>query len=148
MLVTQLGLTLCDPMDCRLPVSSVYVIFQARMWEWVAIAFFRGSSQPRDWIQVSLLHCRQILYHLYLSPDRYTLKCKKKKKSENSLNIVLFIQSLSMFDIFGYYWHSNSLLHGETMNSMTFSWRPVSVQCLEQCLALDGGQCIFRFHCI
>ena len=39
---------LSDPMDCSLPGSSVHGIFQARILEWVAISFFRGSSQPRD----------------------------------------------------------------------------------------------------
>ena len=37
--VAQLCLTLCDPMDCRLPGSSVHGIFQARVLEWGAIAF-------------------------------------------------------------------------------------------------------------
>ena len=37
--VTQLCLTLCDPMDCSLPGSSVHGILQARVLEWVAIAF-------------------------------------------------------------------------------------------------------------
>ena len=45
--------TLCNPMDCSLPVSSVYGIFQARILEWVAISFSRGSSQPRDQTWVS-----------------------------------------------------------------------------------------------
>ena len=39
---------LSDPMDCSLPGSSVYGIFQARILEWVAISFSRRSSQPRD----------------------------------------------------------------------------------------------------
>ena len=51
--VAQMSLTLCDPMDCSLPGSSVHGIFQARILEWVAISFSRGSSQPRDWTQVS-----------------------------------------------------------------------------------------------
>jgi len=46
--VAQLCLTLCDPMDSSLPGSTVHGIFQARTMEWVAISFFRGSSQPRD----------------------------------------------------------------------------------------------------
>ena len=46
--VTQLCLTLCNPMDC-----TVHGILQARILEWVAIPFSRGSSQPRDWTQVS-----------------------------------------------------------------------------------------------
>ena len=36
--------TLCDPMDCSLPGSSIHGIFQARILEWVAISFSRGSS--------------------------------------------------------------------------------------------------------
>ena len=46
MLVAQLCQTLCDPMDCNPPSSSVHGIFQARILEWVAISFSRASSQP------------------------------------------------------------------------------------------------------
>ena len=45
-LVAQLCLTFCDPMDCSPPVSSVRGILQARILEWVAIPFSRGSSRP------------------------------------------------------------------------------------------------------
>ena len=41
-------MTLCDPMDCSLPGSSVYDILQARILKWVTILFSRESSQPRD----------------------------------------------------------------------------------------------------
>ena len=51
--VAQSCPTLCDPMDCSLPGSFVHGIFQARVLEWVAISFSRGSSRPRDWTQVS-----------------------------------------------------------------------------------------------
>ena len=51
--IAQLCLTLCDPMSCSLPGSSVHGILQARILEWVAIPFSRGSSQPRDGTQVS-----------------------------------------------------------------------------------------------
>ena len=47
--VAQSCRTLCDSMDCSLPRSSVHGIFQARVLEWVAISFSRGSSRPRDW---------------------------------------------------------------------------------------------------
>ena len=47
-LVIQSGLTLCDPMVCSLPGSSVHGILQARILESVAIPFSRGSSQRRD----------------------------------------------------------------------------------------------------
>ena len=52
-LVTQLCPTLFSPMDCSPPVSSVHMIHQARILEWVAMTSSRGSSQPRDQTQVS-----------------------------------------------------------------------------------------------
>ena len=52
-LVAQSCLTLCKSMDCSPPGSSVYGILQARILEWVAIPFSRGSSWPRDWTPVS-----------------------------------------------------------------------------------------------
>ena len=54
-LVAQSCLTLWDPMDCSLPGSSVHRILQARILEWVAISFSRGSSWPRDQTQVSCI---------------------------------------------------------------------------------------------
>ena len=45
--VAQSCLTLCDPMDCSLPGSSVHGIYQAIVLEWIAISFSRGSSWPR-----------------------------------------------------------------------------------------------------
>ena len=55
--VTRSCLTLCNPMDCSPPGSSVHGIFQARMLEWVAIPSSRG-------LNLGLLHCRQILCQL------------------------------------------------------------------------------------
>ena len=62
--VIQSCLTLCEPMDCSPPGSSVHGFFQGRILECVAIPYSRGSSQPRDWIHVSCISCagRQILY--------------------------------------------------------------------------------------
>ena len=51
----QSCLTLCDPMDSSTPSSSVHRISQARILEWVAILFSRGSSQPRDQTPVSCI---------------------------------------------------------------------------------------------
>ena len=45
----------CDPVDCSLAGSSVHGIFQARMLEWFAVSFIRGSSQPRDQTQDSCM---------------------------------------------------------------------------------------------
>ena len=68
--VPQSCLTLCDPMDCNPPGSSVPGISQARILEKVAISYSRGSSWHRDWTHVCLfcLLCCQAdslpLYHL------------------------------------------------------------------------------------
>ena len=56
-LVTQSCLTLCDPMDCSPPGSSVHGILQARILEWIAMPSSRGSSQPRDRPHVSWVSC-------------------------------------------------------------------------------------------
>ena len=57
--VAQSCLSLCDPLDCSPPGSSVHGILQARILEWVAIPFSRGIFPTQDF-----LHCRQILYCL------------------------------------------------------------------------------------
>ena len=54
-LVTQSCPTLCDPGNCSPPGSSVHGILQARMPEWVAMSFSKGSSQPREWTWVSCI---------------------------------------------------------------------------------------------
>ena len=54
-LAAQSCLTLCNPIDCSLPGSSVHGISQARIVERVSIPFSRGSSHPRDQTQVSCI---------------------------------------------------------------------------------------------
>ena len=49
--------TLCDPMDCSLLSSSVHVILQARILEWLAMPSSRGSSWHKDWTLVSCVSC-------------------------------------------------------------------------------------------
>ena len=59
-------ITLCQyvdhPVDCSPPGSTVHGILQARILEWVAVSFSRGSSWPRDRTLVSWID-RRILYH-------------------------------------------------------------------------------------
>ena len=57
--VAQSCPTLCDPVDCSLPGSSLYEILQARILECVAISFSTGSSRPRDRTQVSRIAGRR-----------------------------------------------------------------------------------------
>ena len=57
--VAQSCLTLCDPMDCSLPSSSVHGLFQAILLKWIAISFSKGCSQPRDRTWVSRIRDRR-----------------------------------------------------------------------------------------
>ena len=60
--VAQSCPTLCNPMDCSPPGSSVHGIVQARILEWVAISSSRRSPQLSDWTHISCIG-RRILYH-------------------------------------------------------------------------------------
>ena len=80
--VTQLCLTLCDPMDYSLPGSSIHGIFQARILEWVAISFSKRSFQPRDQTQAShTAHCS----HFIMWAIRETQNIQKKKMQEGKM---------------------------------------------------------------
>ena len=84
-LIAQPCPTLCNRMDCSPSGFSVHGIFQARILEWVAISFLRGSSWPRDWTCISCIG-RSSLY--YLSPQgspksEKNFKKKKKEKEEH-----------------------------------------------------------------
>ena len=65
MLVTQLCLTLCNPIDYSLSGACVHEILQARILEWVALPFSKGYSQR---LNPGVPHHRQILYHLLRKP--------------------------------------------------------------------------------
>jgi len=67
----------CDPMNYSPPSFSVHGIFQARILEWVAISFSRGSSQPRDQTQVSCIADR---FFTSDAQDNITKKQKIKIK--------------------------------------------------------------------
>ena len=60
----QSCLSLCEPMDYSLTGASVYGILRARILEWVAISYYRGSSQPRNRTCISYVSCivSQVLY--------------------------------------------------------------------------------------
>ena len=78
-LVAQLCPTLYDPMEYRPPGSSVYGILQARILEWVASSFSRGSSWPRDPTQVSCIAGRF-----------FTIWAKAPGYLEEDLNLLLY----------------------------------------------------------
>ena len=84
--VAQACPTLCDPINCSLPGSSVMGFFQARILEWVAISSFRGSSPPRDLTCVSSTSCigRQILFTtLYIIYVNFSITLDKGLRQNN-----------------------------------------------------------------
>ena len=81
--VAQSCLTLCDPVDCSPLGSSVHGILQARILEWVAISFSRGSFQPRDWTRVSCI-----------AGGRFTLCATREAQMLLWLCVNIFLHSL------------------------------------------------------
>ena len=63
--------TLCNPMDCSLQGSSVHGILQARILEWVAISFSRGSFCPRDQTCVSWSNCLLLWQTVFCTASRF-----------------------------------------------------------------------------
>ena len=80
-------LTLCDPVDCSPPGSSVHAILQARILKWVAVLFCRGSSQSRDRTRVSYVYLYWQAGSLPLAPPG--------KPTEDAYRILNFL-SLKM----------------------------------------------------
>ena len=76
--VAQSYLTLCNPIDFSLPGSSVHGIFQARISEWVAISFSRGSSWPRDQTWVSCIAGR--CFTIWTTREAHNLKAPPDKQ--------------------------------------------------------------------
>ena len=72
-LVSQLCLTLWNPVDCSLPGSSAHGILQENILEWVTIPFSRGSFWPRDQTQVSCIADR--VFTIWAVRDAYTYIC-------------------------------------------------------------------------
>ena len=79
--------TLCDPMDSSPPGSSVHGILQARILEWVAISFSRGSSQPRDGTCISCISCigKRILYYKHHLGSQQLRMAGSKRKPNSVL---------------------------------------------------------------
>ena len=88
--VAQSCPTLCDPIDCSLPGSSVHEVFQAGVLDWVAISFSRGSSQSRDRTHVSCTAGRCFIHWATreaISPE-YSLEVLKLSWSSSILVIL------------------------------------------------------------
>ena len=80
----QLYLTLCNPMDCSPPGSFIHRILQARILEWVAISFSRGSSWPRNRTRVS--HTGGRRFNLWATREAHIPHIILKFKWDNEIN--------------------------------------------------------------
>ena len=89
--VAQWCPTLCYPVDCSLPGSSVHGIFQARVLEWVAISFSRESSQPRDRTWVSRIAGSK-LQNLLSEPPQGGV-CNSSKVNDKHCKMCVFQSS-------------------------------------------------------
>ena len=86
--VSQLWLTLCNPMGSSLLGSSLHGILQARILEWVAIHLLQRIF-PTQAENPGLPHCRKILYHL-----------SHQESVKFSIEIVYYAQTFKFFEIY------------------------------------------------
>ena len=91
----MLCLTLCDPLDCSPPGSSVHGILQARIPEWVAMPSSRGSSQPRNQTHFSLGSCTASGFFTTEPPRKpqnirpETINSQKKTQAEDYMTEII-----------------------------------------------------------
>ena len=142
--VAQSCQTLCDPMDCSLPGSCVHGIFKARVLEWVAISFSRGSSRPRGRTWESWAVGRR--FHRLSHQGSPVTACRAGINSRHSLGRVLWglqrsvqaptagfafrmcLLTTTFSSVWGLYLLKESLCY----------WRQGHLQFLFYCLSSDG----------
>ena len=147
-LVAQSCLTFCDTMDCSSPGSSVHGILQARILEWVAIPFHRGSSWPRDWTTISCVagrfftvlasfnQTRKVFRHYFFmfflfflssplrTPITYRLGTLKFSHSWPTLySLSLTLACLSILEFFSLWWPHLQLEKALATHSSTLAWK-------------------------
>ena len=93
----QLCLTLCDPMDCSLPGSSVHWILHAKIMEWVAMPSSRGFSSPRNRTQVS---CTAARFFTSWTPREVPMLWIEADKSLRCYYVVFLETTQSIFMAF------------------------------------------------
>ena len=93
--VAKLCPTLCNPVDCSPPGSSVHGISQSRILEWIPIPFSRGSSWPRDQTCVSCLACG---FFTTVPPGKPTkvILCHKSFTNTYNVHTESVVPSLSL----------------------------------------------------
>ena len=115
-LIAKLCLTLCDPMECSPPDSSVHGTSQARILKWIAISYCRGSSWPKNWTHVSCTG-RWILYH-WATREAHEYPSPHFKHSKRTQQFCTRIPSL---------WYEELLLTSITWEHFRFEIIPVYI---------------------
>ena len=136
-----------QPMDCSLPDSSVHGISQARILEWVAISFFRGSSWPWDGTRIFCIG-RQILYHRATWEAQTFVRVPFPLLLMNILECGCFCM-ISDFPTKGqktHSWHHGVLhsagaipgtvIHSLNKHSLSIWWVSTEAVCAQSCLTL------------
>ena len=139
--------TLCNPMVSSPLGSSVHAIFQARILEWVALCFSRGSSWPTDQIHTSSVSSisRRILYHwatweapalLYLLINAESCLTDSVEFSTVTLicllwiKIVLFLFFYTPFVSFSLFFSLKSAFPGSENSNVRFLLKPYFLICI------------------
>ena len=142
--VTQSCPTLCDPMDCSLPGFSVHGVFQARVLDWVAISFSRGSSLSRDWTQVSCIAGRR--FNLWVTREGHggqdigTLATDLAMKNQGwllGLAGLITLQSSPVPQFKSIYSSVFSIFSGSTPISIVVYWKNHRFDYMDLCQQSD-----------
>ena len=107
-------LTLCNRLDCSLPGSSVYGIFQARTLERIAISYSRGSSWPRDWTHVSCI--AGVFFTVWATSETReemnSLKNSEMKKTSRCMDLCVPGWAASLSHAWKHHWNLGPCLQG------------------------------------
>ena len=124
--------TLCDPVDCSPPGSSVHGISQTRILKWVAITFPRGSSRPRDQTRVS--HIAGRVFTIWATKQTLPVG---KKRSRGKLKYLaqttayLYLEPWTNIIkvLFAASWQSRrTCVWGRMVNQVISGWRPALIE--------------------
>ena len=155
-------MTLCKSMDYNLSGYSVHGIFQARIMEWVAISFSRGSFWPRDWSRVCCFagrhftiwatreivffsHNAHIIYerHYDLWSKTQTLQCRlPQSQSQHHIYQLFLLGKWLAMVIFSDYWTSIEYLLDNSLLRAGWSWSKI----FSDLLSLQITALFHHFH--
>ena len=119
----QSCLTLCSPMECSSPGSSVHGILQARILERIAILFSRGSSWPRDWSPA--LQTDSLPFELQRSPEVLHFIGLLKLSASSGLSYdCLWFRRIGLF-LLNWRIYAHKVIHGIPLLFPYWLWFPL-----------------------